>query len=399
MSYNIAEYFGVLTYFDPLIFGKYENYNDPRHREFVVRRDNFMHKYICDLDANILQELPIFVPDILGSKEEMDEGEVKPDESIENESIATEKDENVVEEWMHEKWSQLLVKVFDAVRTHKWCIVSLYNQPPYWRVFTYREVLEIAYDPITEEPVSAKIQWKKRLPLSKVYLTHKETINFVREKSGELNADGNYKGLACFISWGTDIDEYNETGDLEDKWTLAVYMRYAMLDIVNNSSKSSGFFYLKYLSTLSDAEKAGIEASFEKANTRNMVGISNTLVEDVKAMYMPNPDFPILALDKMLKVYSGACGMPLLYFNGEKESGSLFDQSSEEPVINRKKREIFGHFKQAILKLVEIRWGIKCEDVFPNIEEEEEETFVEEEVEPKLGDDKTDNKKEDKKKE
>ncbi len=342
-----------------------------------------MHKYISDLDSNILQEPPIFVPDILGSKPEESEEQVN-EETLTKPITINEKDEKIVTEWNEEKWSALWVKIFDATRTHKWCIVSLYDQYPYWRVFTYREVLEIKYDPVTEEPIWAKIQWRKRLPLSRTYIDHKETLNFVREKSGELNEAGNYKGLAVFVSWGSDIDEHNEAGDLEDKWTLSVYMRYALLDIVNNSSKSSGFFYLKYLSTLSDSEKSGIEASFEKANTRNMVGISGTLVEDVKPMYMPNPEFPIEALDKMLKVFSGACGMPLLYFNGEKETGSVFEENSGALAqINRKKREIFGHFKQTFLKLVEIRWGVKCEDVFPNIEEEEEETFEEDIIEPK----------------
>jgi len=323
----------------------------------------------------------------LGSKPEEEPEEQLGEEVKPKPIIISEKNEALVMDWNKEKWSPLLVKVFDATRTHKWCIVNLYDRYPYWRVFTYREVLEIIYDPITEEPITAKVQWRKRLPLSKTYIDHKEIINFVREKSGELNTDGNYKGLAVFVSWGTDIDEYNETGDLEDKWTLAVYMRYAMLDMANNSSKSSGFFYLKYLSTLSDAEKSGIEASFEKANTRNMVGISGTLVEDVKPMYMPNPEFPIEALDKMLKVFSGACDMPLLYFNGEKEAGSIWEENSGAAAqVNRKMRQIFGHFKQTILKLVEIRWGVKCEDVFPNIEEEEEETFGEDIIAPKLVD-------------
>ncbi len=348
-----------------------------------------MHKYISDLDANILQELPVFIPDILGTKDEEEEPEEEIDKDLASYAVKpepiSEKNETVVKEWMKEKWSALLIRIFDATRTHKWCIVNLYDKHPYWRVFTYREVIEIIYDSETEEPISAKVKWRKRLPRSKVYLDHEETLNFVREEAGQLNKAGNYKGLALFVSWSTDIDEYSESGDLEDKWTLSVYMRYAMLDIVNNSSKSSGFFYLKYLSTLSDTEKAGIEASFEKANTRNMVGISGTLVEDVKPMYMINPEFPIEAFDKMLKVYSGACGMPLLYFNGEKESSSLFEQfSGEMAMINKKKREIFGHFKQSILKLVEIRWGIECEDVFPNIEEEEEETYGEDEIEPKL---------------
>ena len=39
--------------------------------------------------------------------------------------------------------------------------------------------------------------------------------------------------------------------------------------------------------------------------------------------------------------------------------------------INNKKREVFSQLKYYVLKLVEMRWGIVCEDVFPNIPEPE----------------------------
>ena len=51
--------------------------------------------------------------------------------------------------------------------------------------------------------------------------------------------------------------------------------------------------------------------------------------------------------------------------------------------MNDKKREVFGQLKRYLLKLVEMRWGITCEDVFLNIAEEEEENYEEDVIDKK----------------
>jgi len=373
-----SDFFGVLTYTDPLIYYKPESHSSWRHRELSIKRDVFLNKFICQLDAEIFQELPIFIPDILQSDEDIE----SPNEPIDGAKLISSEYKHILKEWEKEQYSALFIRMFDAARTHKWCIVQLYSDIPYWRVFTYREVKEINYDD-NDQPLSAKVMWAKQLPRAISYNLHEETLNFIPEKAIEMDKNGDPTSQALFINFGTDLDTRIETTDIENKWSLAVYMRYIILDIINNSAKSSGFFWIKYGSQMDDPGKAEVDAMFEKANSGNAVGATENLIEDMKAMYMINPEFPVEALDKLLKIFSGACGLPLLYFNGEKEEGSIFgENTSAMAQVNDKKKAIFGQFKRYILKIVEMRWGITCDDVFPNLEEEEEEQYKEDIIEP-----------------
>lgn len=359
-----------------------EYHNSWIHREVSVKKDTFLHKYVYDLDGDIFQELPIFEPDILGSSG----GAAKPpDKEIETRSLSLEKNETILQEWIHEGYSALFKRMFDAARTHRWCIVQQYNKHPYWRVFTYREVQEIKYNKF-DQPVSAKVAWAKQLPRATTYEYHEETLNFDIEKARDFDDKGKAIGKAVMVNFGSDLDERIEGTDIEDKWSLDVYMRYIILDIINNSAKSSGFYWLMFGSQITDSKKAELEAIMARVNTSNAVGATENIIAGIEAMFMKNPEFPIEALDKILKLFSGACDMPLLYFNGEKEGGSIFEENSGAMAqVNRKMRKIFGKFKKYILLLVEMRWGVKCDDVFPNIEEEEEEQYEEDIIEKRGG--------------
>lgn len=398
MSDN-ADFFGVLTYIDPLIYWKAEYHNNWAHREISVKSDWFFHQYICDLDRDIFQELPIFDPDILGSDKSLEKPNVlhagkvynknkksrQKKNPIDANELSTERNETVLQEWIHEGYTDLFIRMFDAARTHFWCIVQQYEGYPYWRVFTYREVKEIIYDKY-DRPVSATVAWAKYLPRSITYEYHEETLNFDIDKAYNKTEKGHNIGKAVFVNFGTDLDERITSTDIEAIWSLDVYLRYVLLDIVNNSAKSSGFYWLTYGSQMTPAKKAELEAVMAKVNTRNAVGATENVLESMEAMYMKNPEFPVEAFDKILKILAGACDMPLLYFNGEKEQGSIFEENSgAQAQIHKKMRKIFGKFKKYILLLVEMRWGIKCDDVFPNIEEEEEEQYSEDIVEEDHG--------------
>lgn len=385
MVVDHADLFGVLTFVDPLIYWKAEYHNVWAHREMSVKSDWFFHQYICDLDRDIFQELPIFVPDILGSDKDVkspNDMNQDGDSGLDAKELSTEKNEVILQEWIQERYSDLFIRMFDAGRTHRWCIVQQYNQYPYWRVFTYREVKEIKYDKF-DKPISAIVHWAKFLPCAATYEYHEETLNFDIDRAFDKDPKGNTLGKAIFVNFGSDMDERIETTDLESKWSLDVYLRYIMLDIVNNSAKSSGFFWIKEGSQMDDTKKLELDAVLAKLNTCNSVGATENVIAGMEAMYMKNPEFPVEAFDKILKVLAGACDMPLLYFNGEKETGSIFEENSgAQAQINKKMRKIFGKFKKYILQLVEMRWGVKCDDVFPNIEEEEEEQYKEDIIEP-----------------
>lgn len=379
---SYSDYFSVYTYRDPLIYFKVENFDNWSHREMTARKDWFVKKFINGLDVGIFQEAPIFVPDILHSDTGVNSPAVPEGKEVERLELQPFDNGDVLNDWNRENWKDLMIRLYDAARTHKWCIVQLYNAYPWWHVYTYREVNKIVYDD-DDVPIRAECLWTKQLPLADVYNLHTETINLVKADADKLNEKGEVNSLGLFINWGHDIDERVNSNDLEEVWSLAIFLRYILHDILSNSAKSSGFYWITYGSGVDDDIKDDIVNSFELCGSSHMIGATAQTIAGMEAMYPKNPEFSIAAMDKVMKVFSGATGLPYLFYNGEKDSGGVFEENSSAMAqINDKMREVFGQLKHYILKLVEMRWGVVCEDVFANIAEEEGESF-EEDVEKK----------------
>lgn len=381
---NYSEYFSVYTYRDPLIYFKVESYDNWVHRALAVRRDFLLKKYINGLDVSIFEENPIFVPDILGSDTDVESPESdnppKKEKEIEL-KLEPWGNGDVLKDWNKENWKDLCVRLWDAARTQKWCVVQLYDAYPWWRVFTEREVMEIIYDD-NDVPIKAHCIWTKMLPKSTTYNLHDEWINLVESDGGDIGKDGEINSLGLFVNWGHDIDERITGNDLESVWSLSVYLRYILRDIISNSAKSSGFYHVIYGNAVSDAVKDDIVDAFEMCGSSHIIGATEQTILRIEAMYPKNPEFSVMAMDKIMKIFSGATDLPYLYFNGEKDTGGVFEENSSALAqINDKKRQVFGQLKRYLLKLVEMRWGVKCDDVFANIPEQEDENFEEDVIE------------------
>lgn len=378
MSYS--DWYGILTYKDPLLLYKIENFEFWQHRDWAVRRDPFLKKYVNSLDRLMFQELPIFIPDILESDTSVEsppDDESNPDESNPDEPQELRLEpwtgENILKDWSAEDWDDLLVKIYDYARTHKWCIVLLLDESPYWRVFTEREIYEIVYDE-NDVPIKARAMWIKSLPLSRSANVHDIWINLIEENAELKDKDGNNTGMGLFINWGHDIDRNIDSNDLESVWALSVQLRYILYDILCNSARSSGFFYVK-LGAADDKDEMErkLQEAFELAGNSKMFCADEQSVKDIEAMYAPNPEFSVEAMDKVMKIFAGATNLPYLFFNSEEDIGGVFVENSSEMIqINNKKREIFSQLKPYVLKLVEMRWGVICDDVFLNIPEYQE---------------------------
>ena len=380
---SFSDYFSVYTYRDPLIYFKVESYDNWTHRDLAVRKDFFLKKFINGLDVAIFQENPIFVPDILGSDtsvESQNGDETKPEGEL-NLQLQPFDNGDTLKGWNRENWKDLCVGLWDAARIHKWCVVQLYNEFPWWRIFTFREVIEIVYDD-NDVPVKVHCMWAKRLPRAQVFNLHDEWINLVEENAEDLNKEGEINSLGLFINWTSDIDEKKSGNDLEDIWSLSVYLRYILRDIISNSAKSSGFYHVTYGSGVDDAVMDDIVNAFEMCGSSHIIGATEQTIIKIEAMFPKNPEFAVTAMDKVMKIFSGATGLPYLFYNGEKDTGGVFEENSSALAqINDKKREVFGQLKHYLLKLVEMRWGIKCDDVFANIPEQEDENFEEDVIE------------------
>lgn len=387
--------FNVFTYLDYLIFYKIENFDWWIHRDIAARKDFFLKRFINGLDCAIFEEKPIFIPDILETNKDMEspkDDESTPDNAPEEPEEVELRLEpwtgiNILKDWNQENWDDLMIRMYDAPRTHKWCIVCLYDEPPYWQIFTYREICEIVYDE-NDRPIKAHAIWAKQLPLASTFNQHDIWINLAEENAEMKNEDGNNTGMGLFVNWGHDIDEDIDGNDLESTWSLSVFLRYILNDIISNSAKSSGFYWTMYGSAITEALRADIQDSFENCGTNHMIGATEQTIKDIKAMFPAKPEFSIDAMDKVMKLFAGATGLPYLFFNSEKDVGGVFEENSSAMAqVNAKKREIFSKLKFYVLKLVEMRWGIVCDDVFPNIpevkgEEDYKEFIIESRVSP-----------------
>jgi hypothetical protein len=360
-------YYDVYTYLNRLIYFKVDNYENWKHRELVLRRDPNFRIYITKLDEEIFAELPLFEPDILGASPGDPEGG-----ELDGAALARapfdQRYNTIKREWHRENWSDLLIKLFDSARIHRYCLVKLYEEYPYWRVFTPREIFQIDWDD-SGKPVRAVVQWYKHLPrATNVVLQFEDVVEFGEDKPSLL------------VLYGKPEGRYIASDDIEHLWDLGVALRYVEADIIRNSARSSGFYYIKLGRQASEADKHEIEDALSKANYGNALGAKVTKIEDIVDIHPENAQFSVQAYDKLMKKFAGACRLPLSFFNSETEKGGIGVESKEEEdiLVNKKKRFIFGQFRSYILKLVEKRWGVVCDDVFPNIEEYEAETYKEE---------------------
>ena len=399
---DYSDQFNVFTYLDYLIFYKIENFDWWIHRDIAARKDFFLKRYINGLDVLMFQEKPIFVPDILETNQDAEKTEIG-DEGVIEDGVDKPQvlDEirlepwtgiNILKDWNQENWDDLMVQMYDSSRTHKWCIPVLYDAPPYWQIFTYREIEEIVYDK-NDIPIRAHAIWSKQLPLSHSYNQHDVWINLTEEDAEIKKEDGSNTGMGLFVNWGHDIDADIDGNDLESIWSLSVAMRYIFNDILSNSAKSSGFYWTMYGGAITQSLRDDIKDAFENCGTNHMIGATEQTIKNITAMFPINPGFSIEAMDKAMKIFGGATGLPYLFFNSEKDVGGVFEENSSAMAeVNAKKREIFSKLKYYVLKLVEMRWGVVCEDVFPNIPEVKgEEDYKEFIIESRVADSKKPN--------
>lgn len=386
------EYYGVLTYKDPLVFNKIESYSNGLHRDAAYRTDPLLNIYISKLDEEIFTELPIFEPDILGAQDNVEtvpapdigegnvhemgngsgsgSGSVTPQFDAGDLTLGeagSEVNEEIVKEWQQEDWSSLLISMFDKARVHRWCIVVLYNQYPYWRIYSGRDIHRLYFDD-HGKPEKADIMAFRHLPYASTkVLMIQETVEFGDDQP------------ALFVNYGRPQGRQINSDDIRHIWSLSVQMRYIRNDIIRNSAKSSGFYHIKLGKGAQAKHKSEIHDVLDKANYGNVVAIPQQLVEEINDIHPENAQFSIEAYDKLLKSFAGACRLPLSFFNSETEKGGIGVESktAEDALVNKKKRFIFGMFKTEILQLVQKRWGVVCDNVYPNIEEQEEEHYRE----------------------
>jgi hypothetical protein len=273
-------------------------------------------------------------------------------------------DSKIDKEWIDEAWTDLFISLMDKARTHKWCIVRLYDREPFWRIFTWREVKEIYYDKY-DNPYKAIVEWTPDLPCNKDLTEHTETINFYKDEKGKNDFDG------LFVTFGSPTGRYIAKSDLDSIWDLIVYARYQVLDIINNSAKTSGFFHLIYGDSIQDTQISSLKDAFDYTGAGQAIGAKERILKDIKFHTPDHPEFTIEALDATLKLIAGNTRLPLSFFVGEKDTGGVFQEGfSDEAKINKKKKYIFGQFKKYFMDLIRMRWGKDLTDILPYIEED-----------------------------
>jgi len=388
---DIADFYGGFTYKDDLVYFIAENIEDWRHRELALKKDPFIRAFICKLDKELFFEKPIYTPDIFGGKANPEPKEEpafqngngnsyypeKPKEPLGTElgtdflGQSEEPKYDITQEWDQENWTGLHIKMFDKARGHRYCVVKLYESKPFWRVYCDREITEIYYDN-EDNPTGCKVEWSRSMPKSKKFFNYTEEIKFFDGDIMSLEEGINY-GLLVQFGTPQSNEELGEL-DIEDLWSLAIYIRYALLDVVQNSAKCSGFFWMMYGSAIDPTARQALLNALDLAGSGRGIGAGENVLKQVTAMYPAHPEFSVEALAEFIREFAMACRIPLNFFRSESEKGSMFgEQSGDEIKLNKQKTYIFSLFKNAMIALVKMRWGIEVEDVKPNLLAGEEE--------------------------
>lgn len=337
-----ADVYGVFTYQDDLIKHNIEAFENWRHREAAVRKDHFLNAYITKLDEETFSEKPITDPDIF--------------------AIA-----GIEADWNREQWNQLFIKMFDKARTHRYCVVQLYNKEPWWRVFYERQIKEFKVDN-SGKITGCIVQWSLDIPKSDTYLNFEEDIDFYPNGSGTLVTFGRADD--------TDGTEAFGKNDLEQVWSLDVYIRYAIWDIVVNSALAGGLWHLTYGDSIDEGTRQDL-VNLLAVGSR-AIGAKETVLKELSSKYPSKPEFTIDALVQFAKQFAGATRLPLLFYQGESDKKGLFDnQAMPQIQINKKKRFIFNQFSEDMMRLIQMRWGVQLNEIYPNIEELEDEHYKE----------------------
>jgi hypothetical protein len=386
---NIADSYGIFTYKDPLVYFGIEDHGNWRHRELALKLDPYIKAYIKRFDEELLAELPVTTPDIFGQQQQQQEqdtqvqeeeqslaGDTFQEENISIDEESTEPAMDVLDEWINERFSQLIIKSMDKSRVHSYCVIKLYNEAPWWRVFCEREIVEIYYSN-EGNPTGCKVQWSRALPKSSDFMNYEEEITFYdRTMDLELKENTSY-GL--FVPFKTpesneDLGEY----DLADKWSTSIFLRYTKLDVVNNSAKSSGFYWIKYASGIQDTARQSLMDALDAANRCQSVGASGNVIEDVKDIHAEKPEFSLDALADLRMEFAMSCRLPLSYFRSESESNNILggNQSGDEIKINKRKEHLFAQFKPYLIDLIYMRWGIQIDDIQPYIVQSENDQIM-----------------------
>ena len=355
---EVVDAYGLFTYRDPLIFLAVENFDDWKDRELCVRKSGFLNTYICKLDEEIFAEDPITVPNVFEIEE-------------------------IKNDWNRENWSDLLIRIFDKTRAHRYCVVKLYDAPPYWRVFYERQITKFIPDE-DGNLEACDVEWSYSIPKSDKHVKFTETIKFYNP----LNDNNDETGLLITYGEKDDTDGQLHLGknDIETLWTLDVYIRYCLLDIAANSAKTSGFFWLMYGSRADEDTRKAILNSMDLAGSMRGIGADEEILKKITAMYPAKPEFTVQALSEFVKAFAHAARLPLAYFRSEREQGGMFDvQSIDEVKINKKKRFVFKQLSNSMITLIFMRWGILVQEIYPNIEEMEGENYKDE-IEVKIPD-------------
>jgi len=353
---DMIEVFGVYAYKSALIQFRAENLESWKHREFTVKRDWLAKSFITKLDEEMLAENPITTPNIFL----VEDTNPAPDLEIEPSQY------DVSDEWELEKWLSLFKTIANKTRTHRYCVVQLYNKAPWWRVFYEREIQKIDYDK-NDNPVGCKVQWDKKLVGADQWRFHEENLEFYR------NERTNNDGTALLVGYGIpDDDELGEC-ELEDKWDLLMYIRYMQLNIANNAAKTAGFFHWMFGDGIKPDEKQDLLDAADVVGTGSGVGATESQLKKIEAIFPKNPEFTIKAKEDAIKSFAGATRLPLSFFLGERIAGGMNSGMAgyiDEGKVTKVKKYIFSQLAPFYKKLIEMRWGIIIDKIEPYIQAE-----------------------------
>jgi len=316
------------SYRDPLEVYDLTEYTNPSHRDFNLRGDPVFQAYINEIDKKIFSELPLFNIDFTP----------------------------FLDEWNLESFSSLFTAIADNARMQDFIIVQLYEDDPYWRIFTPDNVKELNKD-AKGNYTGAKVVWYE---LDSPIIS-KGITNMYEQ---DLIIGDEYSCWIFSFNSGKHTGKIGYADISQALWTLVIMLRKirTQLDLASAKPEFKQFVFGQ------EANSEDINAIVKEAdylNISNAIGAKKGILDEIRTISITNGQFMLNALTSKYKEIALVTNLPASFFMGEREAGAGNagnNVTADSVEVERKKESIFDKIKPLLIKIVNARWGLMVTD-------------------------------------
>lgn len=321
-----SDLYPTQTYRDPLLFPLYLRTNDSSSIHAQTQCDWLLKAYVNKIDQEIVDDIPEFA-----------------------------------------EQKELIVKIFDACRTHGWVAIQPYEES--YRIFTPLQRTDWIkkVDPESKKNIriGMKVHWSDDLGNS--WSDDLYFVDFTDDKGNTYQKcylvvweEGNGMPLA-----NAPADSAFAIADVNNAiLSLAIQCRQIQATLTF-SATNPYFYHFKYGDAITPQQRSALMQQMVYVNSTTGIGAKESVLKEIIAIENGATEKSIVALDQMISFFSAATRLPLSYYLGEKQTGGLGDtgESTDLVLVNKKKEFILNHFLPFLQQFFQEQFGETLPDL------------------------------------